>query len=139
MQSDLKNLSNIRNFIEEEAEKIGLSEVAISEIRLAVDEACANIIIHGYKNNSGDLDITVKFGNNKMIVTLGDHAPLYNPLKETPRPNLESPLNERPLGGMGVLLVKQNTDAIEYRVTANGGNALILTKFCSDPTTRSEY
>lgn len=130
VQSNLENLSRIRGFIEEAAGRAGLSGQGISEIRLAVDEVCANVMTHGYKNTSGVLDICVDQTDNKMIVTVSDDAPPYNPLQETPIPDLEAPLDQRPLGGMGVLLVKQNTDWVEYKTTESGGNALIMTKIC---------
>lgn len=129
VHSDLKNLATIRDFIKEAAETVALSKEKISELQLAVDESSANIIIHGYKDSAGDLVINVSHEANKMIVSLSDTAPLYNPLQEAPLPELEIPLEEREVGGMGVVLLKLNTDETEYKVTANGGNELIMTKF----------
>lgn len=128
VQSDLNNLSNIRSFIMKAADKLEVSDDAASEICLAVDEACANIIIHGYKETNGNIVISVNFKNNKMIVTVSDEAPLYNPLNYSSKTNLNVPLSERPLGGMGVMLIKQNTDLVEYETTSNGGNTLRMTK-----------
>ena len=130
VDSDLKNLSVIRSFIEDAAARVGLSEEGVSKIRLAVDEACANIIQHGYGDNDGEIRLEAKQADGKLVVTLVDDAPPYNPLTETSAPDMSVPLEDRPLGGMGVLLVKQNTDAAEYRSTDSGGNALILTMHC---------
>jgi len=126
--SDLENLASIRSFIDKASKEIGLSDEALSEIRLAVDEACSNIMIHGYKDSNGELEIVVDRGETSMVVTLSDNAPTFNPLQASDHPDFGSPLEERPLGGMGVFLVKQNTDTVEYRATPSGGNALILTK-----------
>lgn len=68
-----------------------------------------------------------------MVVVVSDTASPYNPLLEACEPDLDSPLTERPFGGLGVLLVKQNTDNVEYEVTPTGGNTLTLTKFISKP------
>jgi serine/threonine-protein kinase RsbW len=135
VRSDLENLSSIRSFIKETAENAGLPGEGVSQLRLAVDEACANIMIHGYRQNDGEITIAVNHGGGKMVVSVSDDAPRYNPLKETPSPDLEAPLDERLLGGMGVLLIKQNTDAVEYQSTASGGNVLILTKLMRKPGT----
>ena len=137
VQADLKNLSDIREFVKDSAEVAGFSEGEIYEIRLAVDEACANIISHGYKGNDGDITVTVDHDNDSLTVSLRDSAPLYNPLEETPSPNLDIPLEERAIGGMGVLIVKQNTDCVKYQHSATGGNELILTKFRAGPSTLS--
>ncbi len=47
IKSDLKNLSQIRDFVKEIAEGVGFTSTEVEELRLAVDEACANIMIHG--------------------------------------------------------------------------------------------
>lgn len=135
--SDLKNLSEIRNFVGNAAKDAGLSDEGVAEIRLAVDEACANIIQHGYKNNDGEIVIGVTQDNDKVVVTVSDDAPSYNPLKETPEPDLDAPLDERPLGGMGFLIIRENTDAVEYRARESGGNALSMAKHFlkQEPTT----
>ncbi len=132
VQSDLDNLALIRSFIEQVAEEIGLSSLAISGIRLAVDEACANIIIHGYGSERGDIDITVSTGANEMVVILDDNAHQYDSLQETPAISRNTPLSDRLPGGMGVMLIKQNTDRAKYLARAGGGNRLILTCFLGD-------
>ena len=137
VQSDLKNLSIIRSFVEDAADNVGLSKEATSGMRLAVDEACANIILHGYKNSEGEIEVSVHQDGPALVVTLSDEAPLYNPLEESSKPDLDAPLEMRALGGMGVLLVQQNTDAVEYRKNARGGNTLILTKSFSEPSART--
>lgn len=129
VRADLKNLSNIRSFINKTAVELEIHEDSADEICLAVDEACANIINHGYKGNNGDIIIEVTLENNKMIVSLNDNAPLYNPLEAPPTSNFNTPLSERPLGGMGVMLIQQNTDLLEYQNSSEGGNTLILTKY----------
>lgn len=138
VRANLTVLADIRGFIDEAAEAAGLTSQAASELRLAVDEACANIVIHGYKNKGGDLEITVTHDSERLTVTLSDHAPPYDPLKEAPGPDFDAPLAERAPGGLGVILVKQNTDAVEYRMSDAGRNLLILTKFCSPSPTGSE-
>ena len=127
--SDLKNLSTIRCFVKEAADKVELVNEKIEELQLAVDEACANIIQHGYKKNSGDINIHISLDNEKITIYLSDNAPLYNPMKESPAPRLDEPLEKRALGGMGVLIVKENTDKVEYKVSEDGGNILIMTKY----------
>lgn len=128
IKAGLENLSSIRNFVEEVAEKIDLSEASRMKIRLAVDEACTNIMLHGYASTEGEIDIAIKSEGAKMIVTLSDNAPQYNPLCNTCAPDLAAPLSERAIGGMGIIIIKQNTDAVAYDTIEGGGNRLILTK-----------
>lgn len=130
VKSELKNLASVRDFVKKAAENSGLSQDGILEICLAADEACANIINHGYKNESGDIVITVSHDEKKLTVSLSDNANPYNPLEEAVGADIDAPLNERILGGMGVILVKQNTDSVEYQRLSGGGNKLIMTKYC---------
>ena len=128
IQATLKDLEGIRDFIEHAAKKIGLPDQATGEIRLAVDEACANILAHGYKGNEGELEILVNHEGQKMIVTVSDKAPKFDPIQNGVEPDFNLPLLERPMGGMGLYLMKLNTDSVEYRSIPSGGNILILTK-----------
>ena len=128
VESSLESLPIIRRFIEEETAKVGLTERGVSEMRLAVDEACANIIMHGYKEAMGKIVVRVDHDENDVIVALSDSAPLYNPLEETKAPDFGVSLDERAVGGMGVYLVKENTDSVEYETGKDRGNILILRK-----------
>lgn len=130
--SQLGNLSKVRLFVERTAKGAGLSSEGVLGIRLAVDEACANIIQHGYADKDGEITVTISINADSMIVCVSDDAPLYNPLEETPTPDLNTDLSERAIGGMGVLIIKQNTDLVEYEITESGGNALIMTKHTTD-------
>jgi len=130
VESDLKNLSSIRDFVKKSAESAGLNKDGVLEICLAVDEACANIINHGYKNENGEIVVSAIHDESKLTICLSDNAQPFNPLEEAVSADLDAPLNERILGGMGVLLVKQSTDEVEYRRPIGGGNKLIMTKYC---------
>jgi len=125
--SDLGNLEVIRKFVEQGAKESGLSEDGVSGLRLAVDEACANIIMHGYRELSGDIEITITAGADQIQVALEDWAPSFNPLKRASGRDFDKPLDQRALGGMGVFLIRDNTDSAEYQLRDDGGNRLILT------------
>ena len=127
IQAKLKNLSEIRKFIELQAREIGISEEDTSRIRMAVDEASANIILHGYGDLEGDLGVNIDHGDGKLTVSLVDSAPAFNPLQRDTQVDLNSPLEERPIGGLGILFILDTTDAQEYRYSEAGENILSLT------------
>lgn len=127
--SDPKHLSSIRDFVKDAADKVGFSETEMEEIRLAVDEACANIMIHGYGHSEGSLIITADFLEDRLIIRIVDQAKKYDPLSSARSADLDAPLEERVLGGMGVILMKQGTDTLEYNYTENNENMLIMSKF----------
>lgn len=127
LEADLANLAKIRDFIDEAAAEINIASESVSEIRLAVDEAAANIIVHGYQDAKGTIDIEVRQEGNAVIIKLRDSAPQYNPL-DAPEPRLDLPLEQRSLGGAGILLMKEYMDSVKYRIPKDGNNELVLMK-----------
>jgi anti-sigma regulatory factor (Ser/Thr protein kinase) len=63
-----------------------------------------------------------------LIVTISDQAKQFNPISAAVGTDLNAPLDMRELGGMGIILIKQSTDAVEYKRSEGDGNTLILTK-----------
>jgi len=127
--ADLNNLATVRKFVERITTDAGLDRESVDGLVLAVDEAVANIIMYGYrKDGSSPIEVDAVRADGSLALHIRDRAPLFNPLEETATPNLDAPLEERPLGGMGVYLMRQNTDRLEYHARAGGGNELVLVK-----------
>jgi serine/threonine-protein kinase RsbW len=127
IEADRKNLARVRDFVERAAAELGLPTEAVADVRLSVDEAVANIIMHGYREKGGTIEIEVDARSDTLVVCLRDRAPVYNPL-QAPAPARDTPLEERPLGGLGVALMKQNMDSVEHRARHGGGNELVMEK-----------
>jgi serine/threonine-protein kinase RsbW len=127
--ADLNNLATVRKFVERITTDAGLDRESVDGLVLAVDEAVANIIQYGYqKDGSSPIEVDAVRADGSLALHIRDRAPLYNPLEETAAPELGTPLEERPLGGMGVYLIRQNTDRVEYHAREGGGNELVLVK-----------
>ena len=110
-----EELKEIRNFISEILSEIGLSDVEANQVVLAVDEVCANLIIHSNKCNPNEcLEIHVEECETKKIIfeiiDYGDGFN-YNNYKE---PNLEEIVRRRKKGGLGIMLVKKLMDSVEF-------------------------
>lgn len=125
--AELKNLSQIRDFIEVAALGLGFDPEGIHNLQLAVDEAATNVILHGYKGRGGPLEIEVKPSQHDLLVCLRDEAVPFDPTT-VPPPNLTLPLSQRPIGGLGIHLMRQTMDEIRHQLTPTGGNELMLVK-----------
>lgn len=123
----LENLSQIRHFVEETAIALGFEPAIIPNVQLAVDEAATNVILHGYHGQGGSLEIELERVEYDLIVRLRDEAKPFDPTS-VPPPDLTLPLAKRPIGGLGVHLVRRAMDEVLHRVTASGGNELTLIK-----------
>lgn len=120
-------LEQICAFVAEVAVEAGLDETAVSRCQLAVDEACTNIIEHGYGGEDrGVIDITCAGGPGELTIKIHDHAPPFDPA-EVPQPNLDAALEDLKIGGLGVYFMRQVMDVVEFSYE-NGGNTLTLIK-----------
>ena len=120
-------LEHIARFVERAGQEAGLDEVAICRCQLAVDEACTNIIEHGYEGEGrGDIDIRCEGGAGELVITIWDNAQPFDPTG-VPSPHLQARLDEMPVGGLGLYFMKQVMDAVEFS-HERGGNKLVLVK-----------
>ena len=125
--ADVTQLAAIRAFVEQQAQALGIDESTSYDLVLAVNEAATNIVIHGYRRQPGEIEIDLRRRGDAIEIRLRDQAWLFDPTR-VPAPDLNLPLNKRPLGGMGVHVTRQIMDAMRYRVTPAGGNELTLVK-----------
>lgn len=121
------NLARVRHFVEEQAVELGADENMVGDIVQAVDESVTNVIVHGYKGDPGIVEVEVRLEAGALVIQLRDHAPPFDPTG-VPRPDLDLPLERRPLGGMGVHLTRELTDEAMYRRPEGWGNELTLIK-----------
>ena len=112
----LDALSEIRAFVQKASENAGLAEKRAYRLALAVDEIATNIVMHGYdeSNTSGEIGVSAVIENGSLTVCLSDTAPPYNPRSQSGPDNLDSPLEERQIGGLGVFLAQKNVDEFRY-------------------------
>lgn len=105
-----------------------LDAEALQPLRLILEEVLVNIARHGYGGRTGrpiHLEFDVTGGTVRILVE--DQAPPFNPLSDPPPPDLESDLESREPGGLGIFLVQSLVDRAEYRRTGQG-NRLELEK-----------
>jgi serine/threonine-protein kinase RsbW len=125
--ANLENLLKIRQFVEQIANRLEADPAATSQVVMAVNEIATNIVLHGYRDRPGRIEIEVKQSAATLIVYLRDSAPPFDPTSIAP-PNLDLPLERRPLGGLGMHMVRNLVDEVTYRRLPQGGNELTLKK-----------
>ena len=128
--ASVTELAGVREFIRRHARAAGADPTAVHDVVQAVDESVTNTIEHGYDGRPGTIEVEVGHAGRSLVVRLRDQAPPFDPTS-LPAPDTTLPLDRRPLGGMGVYLARELTDAVTYRRTADG-NELTLVKECLD-------
>lgn len=124
----LENVWVACEFVVTQARELGMEERAIHHCYLAVDEACTNIIEHGYSSSCETciIDITCQSDAQQFKITIADDSPPFNPLLR-PDPDVQAPLSERGAGGWGIYFIKKLMDSVTY--TYEGGrNHLVMVK-----------
>lgn len=108
-------LRDIRSFVAEVLAKYQLDEIQVNSIVLAVDELCANLIIHSHQCNPEEfieLVIEVEKGDG-VTFKLIDHGMGFNILNYQ-EPSIKEVIAEKRKGGLGIMLVKKIMDEIEF-------------------------
>ena len=101
-----------------------ISDDLANKIDMCAEEVYANIEFYAYKNRNGDIEVKMHKSDNKVTIEFADSGTPYNPL-ERPDPNINLPPEERPVGGLGIYMIKQMSDEITYRYE-NSKNILTL-------------
>jgi anti-sigma regulatory factor (Ser/Thr protein kinase) len=127
----LQDLGQIRDFVRETGAAGNCEAAVMEELVVAVNEATANIVRHGYDNDAGEIKVTVICSSEWIKVKLLDACPGFDPTS-VPSPDTMLPLEERPFGGMGVHMMRTFCDELSYRRDSGGGNELILLKRIGD-------
>lgn len=121
------SLEKISEFIKENAKFAGFDGFTTYTIETAVDEACSNIIEHAYGNeNIGDIEISVFENPTNLTIFIKDYGKPFNP-KSIPKPNLSKNLFERKSNGLGLYMMKQWMDEVQFEFV-NNSNILKLVK-----------
>ena len=109
----------------------GLSPEVVFKLNLALDEVVTNIISHAYDDEDDhQIAIRVELDGEGVSVRVEDDGRAFNPL-DAPTPDLGLDLANRPIGGLGVHIVRSVMDALEYR-RENDRNILVMRKRMGD-------
>ncbi len=121
------DLAEIRRFVAETGCDLGLDETSIYALQLAVDEACTNVITHAYNAQAGRIKVKIEAAGDWVEVVIRDWGEAFDP-ESVPPPDLDAPLEHRPLGGVGLFLMHQLMDRVEFQFSEVDGNTLTMTK-----------
>ena len=127
ISADLENLASIRRFVRENAAGLRQDQDALQALIRAVDESVTNVIVHAYRGQPGSIEIALEEAEGCLVIRLRDQAAPFDPTG-VPSPDVTSPLDERPLGGLGIHLTRHLVDEMIYRPGPDGGNELTLVK-----------
>ena len=126
IEARLDNLDKVLNFVSEELELSKCPRNLWNQIATATEEIFMNVASYAYKPAKGDVAIYVFLTGEEIVIKFEDTGKPFNPLEQTD-PDLDKPLMERKIGGLGIYMVKRFMDKITYARVDNK-NVLTMTK-----------
>lgn len=112
-----ENLYAVLDFVNTELDNIGVDIELQTQISIAVGEVFSNIVYYAYHPDVGSVTVRITIGH-ELSIEFEDCGVPYNPL-ETPIPDITASLDERKVGGLGVFMVRNIMDEMEYRHEEN--------------------
>ena len=127
MKNDISQISLLAGFMDKVAEENGLDPGLAMKINLALEEAATNVIMYAYpKGTEGEVDLGASRQGGNLIFTLSDTGVPFDPTV-APEADISASLENRPMGGLGIHLVRSIMDNVSYK-RAEGRNVLTMTK-----------
>ena len=131
LQAKVDNLGQVMDLVEEQLTPAGCKMKTLMQVQIAVEEIFVNIAHYAYEESVGMVTIQVDVEGapgqeQAAVITFADSGTPYNPL-EREEPDLGLSVEERPVGGLGIFMVKKSVDSVEYEYR-NGENVLVLRK-----------
>ncbi|MDR3179808.1 MAG: ATP-binding protein [Holosporaceae bacterium] len=114
IKNDFGEMDMLSSKISDFCREQNISDEKHNNIALIVDELVTNVMSYAYPDG-GEHTFSLKIEkcDNRVCMCLTDGGIPFNPLS-LPNPDLESSLDERPVGGLGISLVRQLSEAVEY-------------------------
>jgi serine/threonine-protein kinase RsbW len=110
-----ESISAFREFVRRGAEVAGIPPDEFEKLDLVLEEILINVARYAYAPDQGVVEVAYSGeGAGKLRVEIGDYGRIFNPLEADP-PDLSRGLADRPIGGLGVFLVRSMVDSIDYR------------------------
>jgi anti-sigma regulatory factor (Ser/Thr protein kinase) len=125
IEAKIEKLDVVLDFVSAELEAVDCSMKLQMQITVAVEEIFVNIAHYAYDPEEGDVMIRVTVGD-EVIIEFEDSGKPYNPLEKSD-PDIAASLEEREIGGLGIFMVKNIMDAVDYRYEAEK-NILLIKK-----------
>lgn len=114
LPAELASLEKFRVFVNERAVEHGVAASLIPRIELVLEELFTNLAHHAYKESAGKVEVACFARTNAFCMRVTDWGSAFNPL-ERPPPDLTAGIEDRPIGGLGIHLVRNSADDLDYR------------------------
>ena len=129
VEATLEQIRPVTEFVNAKLEQLGCSDRIRIQVDVAIDEIFGNIARYAYNPEIGPATVRVDVEEDPLcvIITFIDQGVPYDPLSHEFKDTTHLSAKERPIGGLGLFMVKKTMDGIDYSYQ-NGRNILTIRK-----------
>lgn len=123
----LDELENVIAFMEQKLEEGDVSMKLTMVLAVALEEMFVNVAHYAYPDSEGDCKIEIGVNDEGIVIQLTDSGWAFDPLVKID-PDIKAAASDRPIGGLGIFMVKKSMDAVSYERTKDGKNIFTMFK-----------
>jgi serine/threonine-protein kinase RsbW len=128
VESVASNLYRLCDFVTAHARQAGMDEREVGKIKIAVYEACINVIEHAYHSNPNYwIELSVKYDDELFTIIIEDKGVPFE-MPKFKEYSVEEAMQNRRTGGFGLHIIRRATDEVEYKSDPATGNRLTMVK-----------
>lgn len=115
IENEMSEMDKVHDFVDNLCMDLNLNSELTMSLNLAVEEIVANVIMYAYENSKNKtIDIAKEIDENgNVIFTIIDSGIPFDPIEKSD-PDINMPAEDRPIGGLGIFIVKQIMDEVKY-------------------------
>ena len=121
-------LEHIVAAVEGMAEREAWPPAMFFRVNLALEEMVINIMDYGYDEGLHEIEITLTSESDTLTIEIVDDGRPFDPLQDAPHPDVDTPVEDRPVGGLGVYLVRTMMDQMHYRRERGKNHLTMITR-----------
>lgn len=127
LTNDISEISKLNEFVEEIGNEFSLTPDVVFNVNLVLEEAIVNVINYAYpKEKHESIYLSAQLHEGSIVFVLTDTGMQFDPTK-APEADITLSLEERPIGGLGIFLIRQIMNEVSYE-RIDGKNVLTLSK-----------
>lgn len=127
LRNDRSEILRMAGLAEQFGAEAQLPDEDVMTINLVLDEIVANVIENAYEDtNEHEILVSLTRDGDTVTVRVEDDGRAFDPLQVAP-PDLDLPIEERPVGGLGIHIVRSVMEAVDYE-RRDGRNILTMRK-----------
>lgn len=125
--SDLSELDRLHDAVAELGEVGDWPPDLVYQVDLVLEELIVNTVNYGYDDDARhEIEVTLTSDEDVFTVEIIDDGHAFNPLKDAPEPDLDAGIEDRPIGGLGIHLMRVMMDDVHYRREENKNHLTLI-------------